>query len=180
MRRASFLILVVLVLPGTALGQAASPDSQTLQDLLTEVRGLRQDLHASLARVERAQILLSRLQTQQAAVTRASDRLDDMRSRLADVQTNEKQLATNLARVQDALGAEQDPAHRKELEGALEQLKREAEASSTEEQQRQAAEVDAEQQLRLEQDKLSTLEGQLDALVRSLASAAEQSGRVPR
>ena len=180
MRRISLLVLILLGVPAAASAQAASSDSQTLQQLLTEVRELRQDLHASLVRVERAQILLSRLQTQQAAVSRASQRLDDARSKLVDVQNNEKRVASNIARIQDLQTSEQDPARLKELQTMLDQLKRESELFSGEEQQRQAAELDAEQQLRLEQDKLATLESQLDDLVRSLADVGQESSHAPR
>jgi DNA repair exonuclease SbcCD ATPase subunit len=93
MRRAVFFILLVFGVPGATFGQAASSDSQTLQALLTEVRELRQDLRISLARIQSAQVLLSRLQTQQAAVTRASERLNDARSKLAEAQTNQKFVA---------------------------------------------------------------------------------------
>ena len=83
MRRALFFILLVSGIPGATFGQTASSDSQTLQALLTEVRELRQDLRISLARIQGVQVLLSRLQTQQGSVTRASERLNDDRSKLA-------------------------------------------------------------------------------------------------
>src|SRR6266852_2642073 len=89
MRRAYFLILVVLVVFGVTaatFGQASSSDSQTLKALLTEVRELRQVLQSSLTRIQSAQILLSRLQIQEVAVTRASQHLDDARSKLAEVE----------------------------------------------------------------------------------------------
>jgi hypothetical protein len=66
--------------------QTTSSDSQTLEALLTEVRQLRQGLQISLTRMESAQILLSRLQIQEVAVSRASQHLDYARSKLAEVQ----------------------------------------------------------------------------------------------
>ena len=48
MRRVPFLTLGLLLIPGSAFGQTASSDSQTLQALLHEVRQLRQDLLAFL------------------------------------------------------------------------------------------------------------------------------------
>jgi hypothetical protein len=115
MRRACFLFLVVFGIPASSFGQAASSDSQTLQALLTEVRGLRQELRISLARTQSAQILLSRLQTQQAVVTRASERLTDARAKLTDAQTHQKDVRNNLKRFEDALSDEQNPAQQKEL-----------------------------------------------------------------
>lgn len=57
------------------VGQTTSSESQALQALLTEVRELRKDLQVSLAGMQSAQILLSRLQLQEVAVTRASQHL---------------------------------------------------------------------------------------------------------
>ena len=85
MRRIYFLIIMVLGLAAATLGQATSSDSQTLRALLSEVRELRQALQVSLGRIQSAQILLSRLQIQEVAVARASQHLDDARSKLAEV-----------------------------------------------------------------------------------------------
>ena len=65
MWRAYFLIILAFAMPRVTFGQAASSDSQTLQALLNEVRELRQDLRVSLAKVQSAQILVSRLQIQE-------------------------------------------------------------------------------------------------------------------
>jgi hypothetical protein len=49
MRRAYFFILVLFGMTAATFGQSTSPDSQTLQAVLTEVRGLRQDLQVAWA-----------------------------------------------------------------------------------------------------------------------------------
>ena len=74
MWRAFWLTLLLSGIPAVAFGQADSSDSEALHALLSEVRTLHQDLLSSMARVQKAQILLSRLQIQQASVVRASDR----------------------------------------------------------------------------------------------------------
>jgi len=177
MRRACFIFLVVFGIQASSFGQAASSDSQTLQALLTEVRDLRQELRISLARTQRAQILPSRLLAQQAAVTRASERLNEARSKLADAQTHQKDVRNNLKRFEDALIDEQNPAKQKELRDRINVSKAELE-DATYVEQCQATEIEAEQQLRPEQDKLNALETQLDELVK-LDNPGEQSGRVP-
>ena len=178
MSRARLLLLVVFALPAASLGQAATPDSQALQALLSEVRELRQELRISLVRMQSGQILLSRLQTQQAAVMRASERLIDARSKLADAQTHQKDVRNNLKRFEDALSDEQNPAQQKELRDRINVSKADLE-NSTYVEQFQAAEIEAEQQLRAEQDKLNALETQLDEFVRKLGNPSEQPGRVP-
>ncbi|MGA9305257.1 MAG: hypothetical protein WBW31_07640 [Candidatus Sulfotelmatobacter sp.] len=177
MRRAVVVTLVIFGIPAAAFGQAAASDSQTLQALLTEVRELRQDLRTSLARVQSGQILLSRLQAQQIAVTRASERLDEARSFLAGTQNRLKHLAVDVKQLEDTLSSEGNLTQQRELQGRIAQSKTELEASTDEEQQRQATEIDAERQLRTEQDKLNALEAQLDGIIKAIGDSGGQPGR---
>ena len=183
MRRASFLILLVFLVfavPAATFGQTSSSDSQRLQDLLTEVRGLRQDLQVSLARVQSAQILLSRLQIKQVAVTRASEHLDQARSKLAEVQVVQKSESAEIKRFEDGLNPGENSEQQKDLQEELNRAKADLEVSTSLEQQRQAIETEAEQQLQSDQDKLNSLEAQLDELVKSVGKSREQSGGAPR
>ena len=102
MRRIYLFIVVVFGMATVALAQTTSSDSQTLQALLGEVRQLRQDLQVSLTRMQSAQILLSRLQIQEVAVTRASQHLDDARSKLGEVQVVMKSEAAEIKHFEDA------------------------------------------------------------------------------
>jgi chromosome segregation ATPase len=166
MRRIYFVILAVLAMSPTAFGQANSSDSQTLQALLTEVRELRQVLQVSLTRMQSAQILLSRLQIQEVAVSRASQHLDDARSKLAEVRVVLKSEAAEIKHLEeDAPNSGEPPA---QVEEAVQRAKRDLEVSTSLEQERQATATDAEQQLRTEQDKLNRLDAQLDELVRTM------------
>jgi DNA repair exonuclease SbcCD ATPase subunit len=175
MRQTFLLILLVSGIPAATLGQAPASDAQTMQALLTEVRELRRDLRASLARIQTVQIRLSRLQTQQAVVTRASDRLNDARSKLADAQNHQRDVRTNLKRLEDALSSEQNLEQQKELRDRINNAKSELEESADVE-PFQAAETEADQQLRIEQEKLSALETQLDELTGNLDKTDEQRG----
>ncbi len=177
MQRVYFLIVMVFGVTAAAFGQATSSDSQTLRALLGEVRELRQVLQSSLARIQSAQILLSRLQIQEVAVTRASQHLDDARSKLAEVQVVMRSEAAEIKHFEDAAPNGENAA---QAEEALKRAKSDLEASTNLEQQRQATESEAEEQLRTERDKLNSLEDQLDELVRNVGNPGEQSGRVPR
>jgi chromosome segregation ATPase len=179
MRQGFWLILMAFGIPALTFGQAASSDSQTLQALLTEVRELRQDLRISLARVQATQMLLSRLQIQQAAVTRASEHLLDARSKLTDAQARQNRVAADIKHLEDSLSAEENLTQQKELRDRINDSKFELEESTTTEQRFQATEIEAAQQLRSEQDKLTMLEGQLDELVRKLDVPTEQPSRAP-
>ena len=98
----------------------------------------------------------------------ARERLRDARSKVADEQGHQKHIASVTKRFEDALSAEESPAKQKELRDVINHNKSELEDSTNEEQQRQATEIEAEQQLRTEQDKLTMLEERLDELVRKL------------
>jgi chromosome segregation ATPase len=178
MRRVYFLIFLVFGVTAAAFGQGTSSDSQTLRALLSEVRELRHELQSSLTRIQSAQILLSRLQIQELAVTRASQHLDDARSKLAEVQVVLKREAAEIKHFEDETPNAGENAA--QVEEALKRAKSDLEASTNLEQQRQATETEAEQQLQTEQDKLNSLETQLDELVRNMDNPSEPSDRVPR
>ena len=177
MRRTYFLIVVVFGMAAATFAQTTSSDSQTLQSLLAEVRQLRQDLQVSLTRMQSAQILLSRLQIQEVAVSRASQHLDDARSKLAEVQVVIRSEASEIKHFEDAPNTGDNGP---QVEAALNRAKSDLEASTNLAQQRQSIETDAEQQLRTEQDKLSRLESLLDELVEQIGSPSAQPARVPR
>jgi hypothetical protein len=177
MQRIYFLIFIAFGLTSGTFGQTTLVDTQTLKTLLTEVHGLRQDLQFSLARIQSAQILLSRLQIQEVAVSRASQHLDDARSRLAEVQVVEKSEVAEIKHLEDR---QSDGENSAQLQEVINRAKSDLEVSTNLEQQRQAIESEAEQQLRIQQDKLNKLETQLDELVAKMGNPSEQPGPVPR
>ncbi len=169
MRRTWFLLLCFLLTSPAGFGQTSSTEAPTLQALLAEVRQLRQDLRTATATSQRVQILLQPVQGQEAAVARASQRLDDTRAKLAETQANRRRQATFLKQNEDfASNSENSPAARKEAEDVISRVKPELERLGDEEQQRQSRKIEAEEQLRLGQAKLGELQDQLDRLDKSL------------
>lgn len=175
MRRTYFFVVVVLGMATATFAQTTSSDSQTLQALLTEVRQLRQGLQISLTRMQSAQILLSRLQIEEVAVSRASQHLDDARSKLAEIQFVVRSETAEIKHYEDAPN---DGDNAAQNDDALRRAKSDLEASTSLAQQRQSIETDAELQLRTEQDRLSKLESVLDELVARIGS--EQPAGAPR
>lgn len=172
MRRLSSLIPGLLLIATAAFGQTASTNSQALEALLQEVRQLRQDLRTTALAVQRAQILIYRAQAQEAVVARASQRLDDARSKLAAAQSGRKRLALDAKHLEDRLGPTGNPNERKQLEETLAQFKARLEQLADEEQQMQARETECEVQLRNEQAKLSDLHDELDRLDKVLETSS--------
>ncbi len=177
MNRSSLFVLGLLLFSTACFGQTTPGDSQTLQALLSEVRQLRQDLHTTTIAAQRAQILIYRLQGQEAAVARASQRLDEAREKLARIQDERKHVAADVKRQEDFISnTENPPTQRKEVEGVLPRLKTRLESLENEEQQRQTREIEAEQQLRAEEVRLSDLRDQLDRLDKALENASRRPG----
>ena len=180
MRRTVSLVLVVFGLSATVFGQAAPNDPQTLQALLTEVHELRQELRSSLARIQTAQIMLSRMQTQQSVVTHASDRLDEARAKLDAAQDRRQHEAIEFKRLDDSLSNEENPTQQKMIQDEIVHFKSELDASTAAEQQAQAIENECELQLRNERDKLDVINAQLDEILKSIGSSNEQGIGAPR
>jgi len=164
MKRISFLP-VILLLGSTAFAQTNPNDPDTLKALLTEVRQLRQDLRTTTVAAQRAQILIYRAQAQESVVRRMQERVDDTRSKLGQIQSEQRNRAASIKRIEEKKSRSDTPANeQKELEDALPQIKARFDADANKEQETQAKLMEAEEQLRLEQAKLSGLQNQLDRL----------------
>ena len=173
MRRAFLCLTALSAISACAFGQASSSDSQTLQALLTEVRALRQELRASLNRTQSAQILLARFQVQEGVVAKASDRLNDARQKLLDTHVEQREVTAELKRLEEELNAAENAQQQADLQDRIKHIKSDLEIAGNIAQQRQATEIQAERQLRDEQDKLAAIEGQLDELIRAMGSASQ-------
>jgi DNA repair exonuclease SbcCD ATPase subunit len=177
MRRTLLCMSALLATSASAFGQAASSDTQTLQALLSEVRALRQELRAALNRTQSVQILLARFQVQEGVVAKASDRLNESRQKVFDTHVQQKELAVEAKRLEDALNGADTSQQQADLQERIKHAKSELEVAGNIAQQQQTAEIQAEQQLRDEQDRLAAIETQLDELIRIMGSPAETSGR---
>ena len=168
MRRVLFLFFWLFVLSSVAFGQSVPADLPTLQALLSEVRQLRKDLQSTTVAAQRVQILLYRVQSQQAAVARAQQRVDEVHSRLVDNQAAVRHFTTEIERTESALNDSQNSSDHKQLEGMLAVAKRELESQKAAEQESETKEAEAVQSLRSEEARLWALEEQLDQLDRTL------------
>ncbi len=171
MKPLSFLPLGLLLV-SSALAQTNPSDSDTLKALLAEVRLLRHDLQTTTVAAQRAQILVYRAQAQESIVRRMQERVDDTRSRLAQIQFEQRNRASTMKQVEEKRShSETTTAEQKELEGVLAQIKQRFDADANKEQEAQAKLSESEEQLRLEQAKLGGLQDQLDRLEKLLESS---------
>ena len=167
--------IALLGLSVSAVGQASSADTQTLQALLSEVRALRQELRASLNRAQNTQILLARLQIQEGVITRAADRLSQARQKLSDTQLHQKELGLEQKRLEESTPAT-DPQEQSDLLDRINHVKSDLEVTAHLAHEQQTEETQAEQQFRDEQDKLNALENQLDELMANMDNSNGKPG----
>ena len=171
MHRSWLLVLGLLLISAPAVSQSTSSDSGGMQALVAEVRQLRKDLQTTNGYALKAQVLLYRLQVQEATVARVSQHLNDVRSKLAGIQEHERQLASTMKYYEKiAEESAATPAQQKEAEQQVSSIKTELPSVAAQEQQAQTAEMEAEEQLRAEQAKLGSLEDRVDRLEKELGS----------
>jgi chromosome segregation ATPase len=179
MLRSLILILTLLLIAAPARSQTGS-DSQTLQALLVEVRQLRHDLRITTVAAQRAQILIYRVQAQESIVRRMQERVDDTRSKLEQIRSEQKKLAAAFKEIEDSLNnADNAATTRKEAEQTMARIKDELEIQASNEQEAQTKLTESEHQLRVEQAKLGGLQDQLDRLETQLEGSTRQTGSNP-
>jgi hypothetical protein len=167
-RSAAFAFLALLsALPG--LAQSSQTDSQTLQAILTEMRGIHNDVRLSAT----SQILLTELEVQQSAVDKASQRRDSMKTQLTQLQANEKNMAQQLANLESNTNVPEG-LQPKQLQQFKDNIKSQTETLKSQEDQRANDLLDAESELRKAQDTLADIQGQLNAVVKKLQPATGQ------
>src|ERR1051325_5901078 len=141
-------ILALLILSASAVCQTNSSETQALQSLVNEVHQLREELRTVTVASQRVQIVLYRLQTQEGAVNRATQRLSDQRANLINTQERLKDIKNQVQLFEDRERHTQNPAERKEMDDALPQLRARAESLTKDEQLFEANVSEAESQLR--------------------------------
>jgi hypothetical protein len=158
--------MVTLAVPGVA--QTSQPDSQTLKDILSEVRAIHNDVRLN----ETTQILLTEWQLQQTTVNAALQHRDSLRTELAQIQSNEKSTSAQAARFEDESSSPTvDPARKKQLADIEQQLKVGLAAQKVREDSVTNNLQEAELRLRNEQSTLDGIQAQLNDVVKKLQPA---------
>ena len=160
--------LVVFLLVGTLLSSAQNrqTDSQTLQEILGELKAIHADMQAT----ESTQILIAELEMQQGVVNRATENLDQARERLSDMQRDLKMAGTDLAMAQNHLDQTSNPDERKHVADDIDRLKMNMAALKEEEQRRAMTQQDMHQRLKAADDRLDDIESELNAVVARFGS----------
>ena len=164
MKQISALVLlgILCTLPGS--GQAPQTDSQTLQAILVEMRGIHNDVRLG----QTTQILLTEMEVQRGVVDKAVEKRDGQRNRVSQLQLNEKNFAVQIEQDDENLKTTLDPVLQKRLADQQQNLKQNMANFKTQEQDAVGALQDAESTLRKEQETLSGIQDQLNEVVKKL------------
>jgi hypothetical protein len=170
MKKLAALMVVVLGCGvGWAQASGTMTDSQTLQAILVEMRGIHNDVRLS----ETTQILLTELEVQHGAVDKAMEKRDNARNRVAQVQMNEKNLAAQIAQAEDNARTTLDPVQQKRIADQEQNLKMAVASMKGQDDDAANGLQDAENALRKEQETLGGIQSELDAVVKQLQPAGK-------
>ena len=160
------LIFVLIILgfnSSPALGQTKS-DSQTLQQILDELRAIHRDVRANST----TQLLLAELQLTQTSLDRAIQRRDTLRSEVARLQGDEKVAQAEVARAEEAAEKALEAALKAQLADRLVHAK-EGLTRITAIEHGEAEQLrETETRVRTAQTELEGIQGQLSELVKKL------------
>lgn len=161
--------LSALLLISFQMASAQQPDS--LQTLLAEVHQLRLDIEGALVASQRVQIALYQVQTQDAAVVRATQRLDQAHGRCVALEQARQQMAADLQAADRNLNdGTVPPGEMNAVRSMIAQRKVQVDQRTIELGACQATEAEAGSQLKNEQAKLTDLRDRIDRLDKALAA----------
>lgn len=175
MLRATFVFLTLACLCLPARCQSSEPQSRTLEAVLSEIRQLRQDLQTAVYAARKAQIVIYRLHLQAAVVERATERLDNSRNELSQMESQIQYQTAQIKRYEELKDAAESEQQKKQLDDYISGTRANLEIWIPQEQELRIKQSELEADLRTEQAKWRQLEDELDRLDNALENAALQA-----
>jgi hypothetical protein len=177
MLRTACLVLGLLFFCPAAPSQTTTREAVGMGDLLAEIRHLRQDLQTAANAARKAQIVIYRVHTQQAVVARSTERLENTKAALDQLQAQKKYEVAQIQRWEGLKDRTQNDQERKQFEDTLSELRAQMETWGTQEQELQTQQIALEQDLRIQQAKMDRLLDELERLDNSLEIPSLQASR---
>jgi chromosome segregation ATPase len=140
-----------------------------MREILAEIRGIHEEVRVT----ETTQILLTELEMQQSVVNRETQNVDSARSKLLDIQRDQKRVAGELELAEDRLSQASDSDKQKAISDEIERHKANIAALKIEESGRETTLQQMEQRLQTEQDSLENIEKELNAIIARLRPSSK-------
>jgi chromosome segregation ATPase len=167
-------VLAPLLIPVSAIAQTPNAERQTLQTLLVEVQQLRAAIERSTLLGTRTQIVMQRIQIQEARTARLSQEVDRVRREIAELERAKPEMAAQVRALEERLAPTTDPNGRLAMEAEVKHTKLRLEQLGAQEQQTRAREADLANQLQTEQGRLTELHDRVNTMERALDAAIGQ------
>ena len=170
------LLFVLFCIPAaSAKAQASkSPDDKTLQSLVNEVRLLRETLQRINLNSYRSQIIVERIRAQNDRVAHLTRMLEDTRDESANMQIHINQLTERAKSLESQIQQESDTKQRSQLEVEQKEFKYLLDQHRQRYERLRERELRLNTELQAEQEKLTDLEGRLDALEHEIENEVER------
>jgi hypothetical protein len=165
--------LCCIISLGSSFGQARDTDSQTLREILSELRAIHNDMRVT----ETTQLLVAELEMQQSAVNRATENADSARAKLDGIHRDQLQATAELQRAEDTLGkaTADDEDYRMAVSSVVEERKASVAALQARERDSDATLQDMQLRLHAAQEKLSEIESELSSAISRLGPASREA-----
>ena len=164
---------VCLTVVHAGIAQSRNTDSQTLREILLEIRAIHEDMRVT----ETTQLLVAELEMQQGVVNRATESADNARAKLSDVRIEQKHIETELEAVQEHRDKASNADERNALSNEIERQRSNLAELRNVERDRTATLQQMEQRLQAAQDKLAGIEDELGAAVSRLGPIRKDAGQ---
>lgn len=173
LNRVVYVASLWVLVAGASAGQTPDSDSQTLHQILVELRAIHEDMRVN----ETTQLLVAELEMQQGVVSRATQDADNARTRLNEIHLDQKQVATELDRAEDQLEKAANPDERNAVAQDIERHKSHLATTKTAERDWTATLQDMQQRLQIAQDKLASIESELNSAIARLGPLPKEAGQ---
>jgi hypothetical protein len=172
-----FVIIAGLV--GGASGQTARPPA-TLDDLLAEVRSLRDEINHTLTASIRAQLLTTRLSLQEQRIRLLTDQLAESRRQLTDMESDRRARSEHMKRLEDVQReSTAPPGQVRDIDVMLTELRQELAQSGLREQALRVEEQELRTAVSGEQNLWIQFNARLDELERALPESRQPANSPP-
>jgi hypothetical protein len=162
--RAVITVFFLFALAVTGFGQDRQSDSETLRQILVEIRGIHEDVRVT----ESTQILLTELEMQQSVVNKATENVDSAREKLNDIQRDQKLVASDLEHAEDEQSEVSDEDGKRAIAQKIEGDKANIAAFKIVERERSTTLEQMEERLQTAQDSLDNIQNELNAVIARL------------
>jgi len=148
---------------------SSAEESETLTQLLQEVRLLRQAMERNTEFASRTQLLTAQLSVQERRLSRAQTELEGIESELQAIGAEHPGYQNIQAELERALDEERDPERRQQIEFDRKQIQMQIEQTRERERELSSRQSRASETVAVERDRYEDLDNRLYQLERELA-----------